>query len=198
MLSKFSLVGIIFSLLIFSSCRKKNAEEVKQADSLSLMIDSAEKNFFSVDSVRIKNILDSNEHKEMLIKKYSPDSLDKQTTILLANYLRLLKTLEEFPSEKKNVLMQISLSRKQLADMKHDLQSNSMSKEDFAKYFPDEQRAVDQLCSYMSMTAYKTNLMISQYDYMKGKVDSFVSTLDTLHESENKNPDLNQEFIDKD
>jgi hypothetical protein len=193
-----SLSAIIFSLLIFSSCQKKNAEQMRRADSLSVKIDSAEKIFFAVDTTRIKNILDSSEHTERLIKEYSPDSLDKQTTIMLADYLRSLKALEEFPAGKKNALFQISLSRKQLADMKHDLEANSMNENDFAKYFPDEQRAVDQLCSYLNMAAYKANLMISQCDYVKGKVDSFVTTLDTLNERKIKNPNFNEEFIDKD
>jgi len=197
-LRNISSAAIIFSLALFSSCMKNNQEEIKKTDSLMTIIDSAETKFLSVDTLRIKNILDSTEYKEMLIKKYSPDSLDKETTILLADYLRILKAMENFSFEKKNIVMQIALSRKQIYDMKHDLWKNTMSKEDFGKYLQEERKAIEQLCSYLNTISYKTNLMVAQYDFLKWKVDSFISTLDTTHENESKNPNLNQEFIDKD
>jgi hypothetical protein len=177
---------------------KNNQAELKQTDSLVTAIDSTEMKFMSFDTTRIENILDSTEYKVKLLKKYAPDSLDKETTILLANYLHVHQSLEKYPSDRKNISPQISFSRKQLENMKHDLNSGAMSKEDFVKNFPEEKKAVAKLSSYISMTSSKANLLIAQYDFMKMKVDSFITTLDTLHESEMKNPNLNQENFDMD
>ena len=132
---------LIFSLVILSSCMKNNQEALKQTDSLMTILDSSEKIFSSYDTTRVKNILDSTDHKVELLKKYSPDSLDKETTILLADYLHVLQALEKFPAERKNISSQISFSRKQLNDMKHDLSDGAMSKEEFAKNFPEESTA---------------------------------------------------------
>jgi hypothetical protein len=198
MLRQISLAGIIFSLLIFSSCMKNNQAEIKQADSLMTALDSAEIKFMSFDTTRIHNILDSTDHKVELIKKFAPDSLDKETTILLANYLHIHQALEKYPPDRRNIFPQISFSKKQLNDMKHDLTSGAMSKEDFIKNFPEEGKAIAELSSYISMTSSKASLVIAQYDFMKAKVDSFIATLDTIHESERKNPNLNQEIMDMD
>ena len=177
---------------------KKNQEERQQTDSLMTMLDSSDKIFLSFDTARVKNILDSTDHKVELIKEYSPDSLDRETTILLSDYLHIHQALEKFPGERKNILPQISFSLKQLRDMKHDLTDGAMSKEEFAKYFPQELKSISELNSYIRMTSSKVNLLVTQYDLMKSKVDSFITTLDTLHEHEKKNPDLNQGNIDTD
>ena len=171
---------------------------MKQADSLISMIDTAEKKILSVDTFRIKNILDSAEHKVMLLKKFAPDSLDKENTILLSDYLHIFQALQRFASERQNIFSQISFSRKQLADMKQDLFENKMNKEEFAANFTEEKKAVNELCSYVNLTASKTNRFLSHYDFMQAKVDLFIAAMDTVHENKNKNNDLNQGNIDTD
>ncbi|HLG34234.1 MAG TPA: hypothetical protein VI757_05085 [Bacteroidia bacterium] len=187
-----SSAGIIFSLLIFSSCLKNTQEEIDQADRLMTAIDSAEMKFISFDTTRVSSLLDSTGFKVKLLKKFSPNSLDKSTTILLTDYLHVYMALEKYPTDRKNIFPQIAFSRKQLDNMKQDLTSGAMSKEEFAKNFPEEEKAVVELNSYISMTSSKANLLILQYDFMKERVDSFIATLDTLHENEKKNPNLNQ------
>ncbi|MBK5285283.1 MAG: hypothetical protein JJE25_07745 [Bacteroidia bacterium] len=193
-----SSAAVIFSLLFFYSCLKNNSAELKQTDSLITMLDSSEKIFLSFDTNLVKNILDSSDRKVELLRKFAPDSLDKEITILLSDYLHINKTLEKSFGERNNVNPQITFSRKQLDDMKRDLNNGAMSKEDFTKNFPEEEKAVSELSSYIVMINTKTNLLLAQYEFIRTKVDSFITTLDTTHESEKKNRDLNLGNIDMD
>jgi len=172
--------------------------ELKRTDSLITILDSSEKIFFSFDTMRVKNILDSTEHKVELLKKYAPDSLDKETTILLADYMHNNKIIEKSFGERNNIPPLITFARKQLDDMKRDLRDGAMSSEDFTKNFPEEQKAISELNSYINMTSSKTNSLILQYEFMHTKVDSFITTLDTTRESKTKNKDLNQGNVDMD
>jgi hypothetical protein len=192
-LRHFSLAGIIFSLLLFSSCTKKNQAEINRIDSLMAVMDSSAIKFMTIDTVRIKNIIDSSKHKVKLIREYAPDSLDKQTTILLVDFMQLYEALENFSVDRKNIFPQITFSGKQLENMKYDLSNNAMNEKEFKENFPQEQRAVGELYSAMNMHSYKTSLLIAQYDNMRTRVDSFVTQLDTTRGNKKKNPNLNRE-----
>lgn len=190
--------AIIFSLMIFTSCVRKNQDELKRTDSLMNVLDSAENKFLASDSTRIQNVLDSMNHKTKLIQKFASDTLDKEMTIFLSDYLRIQQALEKYYPDRRNIIPQITLSKKQLDNMKHDLNNGAISKEEFEKYFPEEERAVTELSSYISMTTSKAYLLLLQYDFIRTKVDFFITTLDTIHQREEKNPDLSQENIDTD
>ncbi len=154
--------SILLIGLLFSACMNtdKYNEKVKQLDSLSLLIDSAEIKFSSIDTSKIKNYSIEISQNLRLFEKSNTNTITNETTILLAEYGRCLKCFEEINSEYSKLKNELTESKEQLENLIHDLKMDKVEETKAAGFIQEELIASSN--SYQLIMAvenfYKVNL----------------------------------------
>jgi len=159
---------VLLSLLLVAtifSCRNSFEAEHQQIVDLQTTIDEAEKVLLAIDTVETFTMV--REFKQELWRfgaKY--DSLDKEAAFKMADYYANKKSLYFLYDNYAVFVKEIDLSRKQLLNLKKDLDNNIIDQKKFEEYLITEK-----------------NMIVSLDEKIKNSAKSIVISMDRIKAS---------------
>jgi len=137
------LVGMI---IVFTACKNEMSKEIGEVDGLITMVNEIEKTVLSVDTAKAFQAKRQISNDLQLIENLG-DTLDKESAFILDDYYSGKKRLYRFYNNYKDFIVQIDYSKKQLDNLKQDLNNGIVTKENFKEYYMLEHASLMDLNS---------------------------------------------------
>lgn len=159
------------------SCSNSNIQEkVKKVDSLIQLVNEVNAEIQMLDNDSSKAIYDKVKQEVDFIgnnlKELPQDSVERTSLAQYANHSKGLKRIYKNLSEYKG---SVDYSLKQLADLKLDIQSETLKEDEFTKYFSDEETAAVMLKVKVRDDIEKFNRIIVEVDSLQPVIDKIMN-----------------------
>ncbi|MBL4669315.1 MAG: hypothetical protein JKY30_08640 [Flavobacteriales bacterium] len=157
------ILGIVIIGLGFTACNTPNEKEIGEVDALLSIVDETEKLFLSIDTARAfaaKRILEVDLAE---FNKYA-DTLKKEEAFKIADIFGGKRTLYRLVSNYPGFTQQLEMSKKQLTNLKKDLENNLINKENYTSYYGSEQKAIMDLNNKISNAIAGLETVIGKYE----------------------------------
>ncbi len=181
---KTSFLALLFAstLLLVSGCGNGDAYkmEVGGLDSLQVQLDKAEQAFLSLDSSRASQTLSEVNKKLGRLNELITDTLSREEAQLLSSYRGIKKPLKEFTQKYSGTKKEITVTRKQLQDLRHDLSKGIMKKEDADFHFKKETGLATLLINSLKLSSDAVPVFLERFDLLNPKIDSLVQVKEQL------------------
>lgn len=177
-MQKLNFVVIIILPLCFPACKSdKHAKEIKTIDSLYTVIDTIEKNLNSADTIKIKVVFEEYMKNIGQIRDCFNDKKGDTTWKTITSYGIIKKPLKKFLNDYSALYEEIRYSRKQLDNLKADIEGENIQKDTILEYTKNETAAVNSLKQIVNITVkgVKTNLKL--FDSLNPKVIRVIEQL---------------------
>lgn len=162
---------LIFTVFIFFSCKKSNtyAKQVKELDSLKVVLQEAVSNFNTIDSVKCYQNYSEQYTYINFIKENLKDTISKTEAENLQMFVSLGKNMLNYLAKKPKWTQEANTSIKQLTDLSYDLKNGNVENEEAVEFILKEKtealKIIDEL---------KTNTELMRYS-----LETFTNTLPT-------------------
>ncbi len=177
-MKRFFNVFLILAIVALSSCN--NAVKQKQLakiDSLSVILDSANVQLTKINLDTIKNIFakfeETNEKASEHYQKYRTEENWK----FVCAYQQVKKPIKEMIEKYQSFSEDLNTSKKQLDDLRHDVNKNLINEKDFASYFNMEVKSAGDLSIRIKMKTGNALKQMKNFDtihpYMLKLIDSY-------------------------
>ena len=171
-------VGFIVISVLNSSCRNPNQyqKQVKELDSLKVVLQEAIVSFNTIDSVKCVEVYAQQYTYASFIKSNLKDTVSIATAEQLQLFYSIGKNLVSFLVMSPNWKDEAKQSIKQLTDLSHDLKNGSLEEETVFYFVSDENRHATKIIEEL-----KTNT-----DLMRYSLDVFSKSLPVAQETVKK------------
>ena len=171
------LVGFIALTIYVSSCKNSNqyAKQVKELDSLKVVLQEALVNFNTIDSAKCYQAYSEQFTYSTFINANLRDTVSRQTAENLQLFYATGKNLVNFLAMSPKWKEEAQKSIKQLTDLSHDL-NGSLEEEEVVEFLSEEKIEADKIIEEL-----KSNTELMRYS-----LESFSKTLPTAQETVKK------------
>ena len=172
------LVGFIALTIYVSSCKNSNqyAKQVKELDSLKVVLQEALVNFNTIDSAKCYQAYSEQFTYSTFINANLRDTVSRQTAENLQLFYATGKNLVNFLAMSPKWKEEAQKSIKQLTDLSHDLKNGSLEEEEVVEFLSEEKIEADKIIEEL-----KSNTELMRYS-----LESFSKTLPTAQETVKK------------
>ena len=179
-LKSFLFIGIVL-VSLFSACSHsdKYAAEIKQLDSLSLLLDSAELKFRDIDTLKIYNYVKEIETNLDFIEKNNTDTIGRDFAFAISEYSLLTAPLKKINKEYAKMGEEMEESKEHISDLIHDLKINKLEEDKAALYFQDERIAANRVIRDVEIIEKITKLNLEKFEEHNPKVLKFMEEIKT-------------------
>lgn len=173
------LIIITFILpLCFLACKSgKHAKEIKTIDSLYTVIDTIEKNLNSADTIKVKDVFEEYMKNIGQIRDCFNDKKDDTTWKAITSYGIIRKPLRNFLNDYSALYEEIRYSRKQLDNLKADIEGENIQKDTILEYTKNEVAAVNSLKQIVNITVNGVQTNLKLFDSLNPKVIQLIAKL---------------------
>lgn len=145
------ILTIMVMILGFTSCNNSNKKEIGEVDALLATVLESEKSLLSIDTSVVftaKRQMDM----DMAEIKMINDTLTREEAFKLDDIFGSKKRMSKLMNNYPGLIRQIEFSKKQLNNLKQDLENGLVKKEDFQKHYLTEQTEVMTLNTQINKT----------------------------------------------
>lgn len=179
---KYYILLLLTPLMLFA-CENAYQKEIGEVESLESIVNETEKMLFSIDtSVVYKTKRQVGEDLAQL--QSFGDTLDRETAFKLGDYFAGKKQLNRFTDNYQIFVQQIEFSKKQLVDLKQDLNNGLITKEKFHEYYMAEQSSVMDLNGRVNKSVGGLDKVIER---LNAERDDIIQVLESLKENSEEN-----------
>lgn len=163
---KRAVLGVsIFITVLVSACNQTHYEkQIREIDSLFVVMDETEAQLRSLDSIRIVTYQKSSTDLLKNFDQSVEDTLDLETAILVSGYAYVKKVLTKYQNSKPDFEKDLVFNRKQLSRLKSDLEHNAIPEDSVEFYLNMEANAVTSLNKLVVSTVENVNMQFERYD----------------------------------
>ncbi len=176
----FLFTTLVFSIILLISCKNiETKNEISKIDSLSNLLEKAQKKQLEINFKDINLLSDSVKiYIDTLVKYLDKIPVNKEHKEYFTLFTNLRKDLKDF--NKIKISEDLDYSIEQLTDLTEDVISKSITKEQFTTYFKDEELATIIL---IQKSDYQHNTWIKfKSDYANYK-PHIIEIIDSLKQS---------------
>ncbi|MFH1320879.1 MAG: hypothetical protein ABII90_09540 [Bacteroidota bacterium] len=165
----------IFLPLILSSCKNVDVKkEVSAIDSLGQVVEKAHLHLKEINIENAKKIREEINTNMDFVKTHYQDTLSWDISKLLSDYHSIQKTLKHFLRIKEYLEKEIVYSNEQLKNLKHDIEKEIITKEQFNTYYEAEMKAVSGLKKEIKLYVDMAKEKIEKFNSINPKVGEVV------------------------
>ncbi len=163
----FSLVFILslFGMLLTTSCNHtKTKQRLAQIDTLSILLDKTELMLNELNQDTIAAML---KNTSMMNKAITPFVHTKLNLKERSDYFQLAgieKQFKNYQADHTKNLDELKYSRKQLADLKEDVDKHKIKDKKYDEYYQSENTSVNNLFNLVKSSLYKAKQNIERYN----------------------------------
>ena len=168
-------VAALLLCLLPQACRRgHDAAHLAQVDSLLRTTDSLIALMNAQDTTDLAAWTNAyRQHREQVVARLS-DTLDKSTALTLGNYHRLMgKTLARARNEHPSVLIGLNTARRQLTDLRNDVEKGLLEPAAEANYIQQERLALEAV-------AHNAGVVVNSYANARNSLRELAPTVDSL------------------
>lgn len=172
------LIGIVALTLFICSCKNSNhyAKQVKELDSLKVVLQEALVNFNTIDSVKCYKAYAEQFTYSNFINANLRDTVSRQTAENLQSFYAVGKNLVNYLAMSPKWKAEAKKSVKQLTDLSHDLKNGSVEDEEVVEFLSEEKIEANKIIEEL-----KSNTELMRYS-----LESFSKSLPTAQETVKK------------
>jgi hypothetical protein len=177
----FAFILNVLIILLFSACNHsdKYTKEIKQLDSLSMMLDSAEMKIIKIDTLKINKYTIEIKTNLRDFEVNNKDSISNGNTILLSDYGRCYNPLIELNKAYSEQKHEIEESKEQIENLIHDLKINKVDEKKVTDYFMDERLAANKSIQMVIAMENVYQLYVKKYDEYNPKILDYIKKIKT-------------------
>lgn len=150
------ILGIMLFALGFGACNHPNQKEISEVEGLIATVVEIEKSLLSIDTSKVFGA------KRQLEKDFAEfiaigDTLTKEEAFEIADYFGSKKKFYRLTANYPSFVNSIEISKKQLNNLKQDLENDLLEKEKYTTYYSNEQ-------AYLNALNHKINKLVTGID----------------------------------
>lgn len=157
------ILGILFIALSFGACNNPNEKEINEVDALIAKATEIENSLLSLDTSKVFGTKRQLE-KDIAIFTKIGDTLTKEEAFKISDIFGSKKKFYRLTTRFPKFINQIETSKKQLNDLKQDLENSLIKKENYAVYYSDEQIALKDLDIQINKLVIGIDVVIEKYE----------------------------------
>lgn len=172
------LVSLVVLTMYVSSCKNSNqyAKQVKELDSLKVVLQEALVNFNTIDSAKCYKAYAEQFTYSTFINANLRDTVSRETAENLQLFYAVGKNLVNYLVMSPKWKEEAKQSIKQLTDLSHDLKNGSVEEEEVVEFLSEEKKESDKIIEEL-----KANTELMRYS-----LETFSKTLPTAQETVKK------------
>lgn len=168
-------------MLALSSCNNQvEKERLSKIDSLGTHLNHVREVVTAVDSALIVRRLDEMNHTGEWLLDNLTDTLDRQTGLVVGDYLRCQKFYRKSMDRYKLVRNELEYSEKQLQNLRTDVKNSFYSEEEFKGYFETEATSVERLVNATDELEGTYEAVNQQYQKFKPSVTEILDSIKSV------------------
>ncbi len=172
-MKKFILLSLIIGLG-FSSCKNAFEKEISEVENLLTDVNEIEKSLLAVDTAKVFSTKRQMEKDLQEINKIK-DTLTREEAFRIDELFSSKKRIFKLSEKYADFLGQIDFSKKQLMNLKQDLENGLMTKEDFAKNFSVEQTSVTELKNKIGKRVDGLDVELEKFRLFRPDIEEFIA-----------------------
>jgi hypothetical protein len=171
-------------LCLPSACKRSaNTAHLATLDSLLIITDSLITGINAMDLTALHTIDSTFKLKKDAVEARMRDTLSKPDAILLANFHRAMtKNLPGVNNEFSGVKNDLDLAKKQLIDLRHDVEKGLLDAPVESGFIGQEKMAVSAVREHASKLASSARGVVRDHERLAPQVDSLLIRAATLHQ----------------
>lgn len=170
---------LFFTIIIclgFTACKNAMEKEIGEVDGLISMVDEIEKAVLSVDTSRAFSAKRQISADLAQIEAFA-DTLDKETAFRLDDYYYGKKKMYRFASHYNEFINQIAYAKKQLNNLKQDINNGVVDKDKFDGYYNVEQASIMELSSKVNKSVNGIEVAIQKLELDREEIVKIIEEL---------------------
>lgn len=146
-----NLIFLSLLLGLFSCNTHPFDEEIEQVDSLSVVLDSLNEKFITIDLEKTREIAKQSSDLQKYLSKNYPDTADREFWVnKMTPLYDVQRNLGKFLNGETEVKNELDYTIEQLKTLKNSLKDNKLTKEEAQKYLDQEAKAVAQISYFLN------------------------------------------------
>jgi len=157
------ILGILFIALIFGACNNPNEKEIREVDALIAKATETEKSLLSLDTAKVFGTKRQLEKDIATFTKIG-DTLTKEDAFKISDIFGSKKKFYRLTAGYPKFINQLEISKKQLNDLKQDLENGLIKKENYTTYYSDEETALKDLDIQINKLVIGIDIVVEKYE----------------------------------
>lgn len=174
-------IGFLALFATFSACNQTPyTAEIETVNKLLAKMDSAEQIHARIDTTGLtegKRVF--NQKFNFVTANYTktPDTLHRQEAMLISDYRNLKKPYDRFSTQYAANAKELEFSKKQLLDLRHDLEHNLLDTNFVTRMVASETEAAERLMAETKRIEDIRTTMIESQSKLEPKIDSLITLI---------------------
>ncbi len=177
----FSII-LVCSMLLFSCSNEKRAKQISKIDSLYKVLDTVDIKLKQINIDSVKNRYRLYKVTNDTVSKHFPEVRTDESWKYICAFQNVRKPFKNMSLSYDFFRAELQLSKKQLEDLKHDVEKKLLKGKDFDKFFTDEYRSVNDLQAKIMNNVNQVNAQMKNFD----TVQPYLMNLIREHKSKKK------------
>jgi len=173
-MKKYILLILLIIGIGFNSCKNAYEKEIGEIEGLVSIINEAEKNLLSLDTAKVF-AAKRQMQKDLRLIENSHDTLTKDESFRLDDLFSCKKRLYRLTGNYSKYVGQINFSKKQLADIKQDMENGLMSIEEFKKNLSIERNFVIDLNMQINKEVNGLDVQIEKLKLFRPEIEEIIN-----------------------
>jgi len=157
------ILGLLIIGLSFNACKNPNEKEIGEIEALITKVNETEKVLLSLDTGKIFRTKRQLEGDLAVFNKIV-DTLNRADAFKVADIFGSKKKFYRLTVGYPKFVSQIETSKKQLDNLKQDLENGLIKKENFTTYYADEQVALKELEFQINKLVSGIDVVVEKYE----------------------------------
>lgn len=170
------ILGTLIVGLSFNACNNPNEKEIGEVEALITKVNVVEKELLSLDTAKIFSTKRQLE-KDLAIFHAVTDTLNKADAFKAADIFGSKKKFYRLTARYPKFIAQIETSKKQLDNLKQDLENGLIKKENYVAYYTEEQVALKELDFQINKLITGIDVVVDKYETDRSELLSLIEEI---------------------
>lgn len=169
---------LIISLIAFSffACKNAYEKELGEVEGLITMVDEIEKTVLSVDTSKAFDAQRKIAQDFKVLNSLN-DTLSKEDAFRLDDFYSGKKKIFRFSSNYMYILKQVEFAKKQLNELKQDLNNGLIEKDKFKEYYSTEHASIMDLNMQVNKSVNGVDEAVQKLELNRSEIDKLLEEL---------------------
>ena len=172
----FIIIIIAFGIILTTACNQSKTKlQLAQIDSLTLLLDKTELMLKEINSDSITTMLKDVEYKNEAIYNYGHTKLSMKEHSDFFQFKDVEKLFKSYLLDHVKYNNDYNYSRKQLADLKNDVEKHTIKGNKFDEYYQSENTSISNLFNMVKSSLYKVKQSVERYKMFNPNITKLIS-----------------------
>lgn len=169
------VIFLITVCVLLTSCKPQYVRQgLKQIDSLSVTLDTVRMQLESIDSTEIKSKFELYQESILKVKAFEDNQYSDEEWSVMTQYGQIRKPMRNYIRKMPDFYRELSVSEKQLEDLRFDLVKKYINQEQFQDYIAREKIIIGNFVETFSIFYSLAAVQLTQFDSLYPKMNIII------------------------